>query len=118
MRARGSGTWPCGDLPVANPQPGVAAVHLDVHAPGGQRPVVEVPAVRMVERLGQLADHLDPRLDRPGGALLGAARACRAARALLGHELIQPLPLGAVPEDDRRTGLVLLAELLRLDDAL
>src|SRR5258708_2312816 len=77
-----------------------------------------MPAVRMVERLRQLADHLDARLDRQAGAWLGPAGARPAARGLLGHELVEPLPCGAVPEYDRRPGLVLLAELLGLDDAL
>jgi hypothetical protein len=67
--------------------------------------VVQVTAVRVVEGLAEPADHLQPGLH---GEL----------RAVLGHEVVQPLPAGAVPEDDRRAGLVLLAELLGLHDAL
>src|SRR5712692_402920 len=59
----------------------------------------------MVKSLGKLADHLDSCLDRE-------------ARALFRHEMVEPPPIAAIPEDDRRTGLMLIAELLRLDDPL
>ena len=53
-----------GDLPVGDPQPRVAAVQLDIDRAGRERPVVQVAAVRVVECLGELADHLQTGLQR------------------------------------------------------
>src|SRR6266851_8653314 len=59
----------------------------------------------MVNSLGKLAHHLDSCL-------------YREARALFRHEMVKPPPIAAMPEDDRRARLMLIAELLRLDDPL
>ena len=101
-RAAGGGVRAGGDLPVGDPQPRVAAVELDVDRAGGERPVVEVTAVRVVECLGELADHLQP----------GVQRQVRAGR----NEVVEALPVRAVPEDDRRAGQELVAVLLGADD--
>ena len=64
--------------------------------------MVEVTAVRVVESLGELADHLQP----------GVQRQVRVA----GDEVVEALPVRAVPEDDRRAGQELVAVLLGADD--
>ena len=51
------------DLPVADAQAWVSSVELDVDAAGGQCPVVEMAPVGVVERLGELADHLHAGVD-------------------------------------------------------
>ena len=92
-----------GDLPVGDPQPRVAAVQLDVDRAGREGPVVEVAAVRVVEGLGELADHLQTGLQDQVG-VAGS------------HEVVEALPVLAVPEDDRRAGQELVAVLLGTDD--
>ena len=93
------------DLPVADPQPRVPAVQLHVDAAGRERPVVQVAAVGVIDGLGELPDHLHPRLDRQ-------------VTVVRRHELVKPLPVLAVPEDDGRAGVVLVAVLLGADDAV
>jgi hypothetical protein len=60
--------------------------------------------VRVLDRLGELAHYLHPRFHRNGVAALG-------------HEVVETLPVLAVPEDDRGAGLVFVAELLGLREA-
>ena len=94
--------WAGGHLPVGDPQPRVAAVELDVDRAGGKCAVVEVTAVRVVEGLGELADHLQP----------GVQHQVRVA----GDELVEALPVRAVPEDHGRARQELVAVGLGADD--
>ena len=94
------------DLPVSDPQPWIAAVELDVDAAGRESPVVEVAAVRVVERLGELADHLQAGVDGQVLAVVPAMKWSSRCQCL------------AVLEDDGGPGLVLVAVLLGPDDAV
>ncbi len=104
-------------LPVADDQPGgepaplalclvVAAAggRHDEDAAGRERPVVEVAAVRVVERLGNLADHAQP------GAGVEPV-------AVPGEVVVEAHLVGVVAEDQGRAGLMLL-QAVDLDDAL
>ena len=66
--------------------------------------MVEVASVRVIESLGELADHLQA----------GVQRQVRVA----GDEVVKALPVRAVPEDDRRAGQELVAVLFGADDAV
>ena len=81
LRDRGRAVRAGGDLPVGDPQPRVAAVELHVDAAGREGPVVEVAPVRVVERLGELADHLQPGVAAagPGVPAMKWSRRCQFA---------------------------------------
>ena len=61
--------------------------------------------VGVIERLGELADHLHPGID---GQVVALRR----------QVVVEPLPLPAMLEDDGRPGLVFVAVLLGPDDAV
>src|SRR6185437_15308586 len=95
-----------GDLPVRDPQPWIAAIHLYPDRAGREGPMVQVAAMRVVQGLGELPDHLQAGFD---GQVGGGGS---------GHEVVEPLPGLPMLEDDGWPWVQLLAVLLRPDDAV
>jgi len=93
-------------VPLFAPSPVLPAAggRYDENAAGRERTVVKVAAVRVVERLGELADH-----PQPGAGVKLIAEAGKVA--------VEAHLVGVMTEDQRGTGLMLL-QAVDLHDAL